>query len=146
LVTIVLFGGVTVVRIDNLKDKERPVEQGQTSTLKFELSYPSFDDVVASLPEELRTDEVKKSLEPYYRKELENMLFYGRGYANVKARMGLFDVSPHSDQCILGFRVDNLDAAYDPKIINWHGQNQSQWLYGGAIVVDKRNGHVSSHH
>ena len=47
------------------------------------------------------------------------------------------------DQYIWEFYVNDL-ATPARNDYNWHGQNVSQWLYAGAIVL--QNGEVSRHH
>lgn len=58
--------------------------------------------------------------------------------------MRLFDCSPYSNQRIGFFHCSDLAKPDDPRRVNWHGQNTSQWNYAGACVVDLED--VSTHH
>ena len=52
------------------------------------------------------------------------------------ASMSPLQVSPMSRQMIAEFYVNDLEKPKGDKY-NWHLQNTSQWIYAGAIVVDK---------
>jgi hypothetical protein len=47
-------------------------------------------------------------------------------------------------QYIWEFEVKNLIKPDDPRKINWHGQDTSQWAYAGCILL--QNGRVSRNH
>jgi hypothetical protein len=49
-------------------------------------------------------------------------------------------------QFIVEFATSDTGRTNDPSKLNWHGQNTSQWVYAGAIVVDLNDGRVSTHH
>lgn len=51
--------------------------------------------------------------------------------------------SAESPQYIWHFSVSDEAKERDPLQINWHGQNTSQWVYAGAIVL--QDGEVSVH-
>ena len=53
------------------------------------------------------------------------------------------DFRKASDQYIWEFYVNDL-AKPRTDLINWHGQNTSQWVYAGCILL--QNGIVSTHH
>lgn len=63
------------------------------------------------------------------------------------ARVGQVVFNPYrkaGDQYIWEFFVNDLAKPHRPVEMNWHGQNTSQWLYAGGILLD--HGKVSMHH
>ncbi len=48
------------------------------------------------------------------------------------------------EQYIWEFYVNDLVKQNNPNQINWHGQNTSQWLYAGCVLL--QNKRVSRHH
>ncbi len=73
--------------------------------------------------------------------ELEHLL---REAANAKDPEVVFnDVRVAGEQYIWEFYVNDL-AIPRTLALNWHGQNTSQWLYAGCILL--QGGRVSTHH
>ena len=58
--------------------------------------------------------------------------------------MGRFEDSCDT-QLVVHFSVFDLGKERKDEV-NWHAQNTSQWVYAGAIVIDKQTGRISSHH
>ena len=54
-----------------------------------------------------------------------------------------WDKTKSGDQYLWAFYVNDL-ALPAKNTLNWHGQNVSQWLYAGAIVLQTRE--VPRHH
>ena len=73
--------------------------------------------------------------------ELATMIVYAKDAQ--KPEIMLSEGRKEGDQYIWEFYVNDL-AMPVKREYNWHGQNTSQWLYAGAIVL--QNGEVSSHH
>lgn len=73
--------------------------------------------------------------------ELGDLILYGSQANNPQIVLSTFRKS--GDQYIAEFSVSDLDIARKESY-NFHGQNTSQWLYAGAIVI--QDGKVSRHH
>jgi len=74
--------------------------------------------------------------------ELADMM---RAVANAKeGQVVLNDYRKAGDQYIWEFYVNDLAKDRVPTQVNWHGQNTSQWLYAGGLLLD--HGKISLHH
>ena len=73
--------------------------------------------------------------------ELSQLLQYG-AHAE-QPEIVLSDMRQAGTQYIWEFWVNDL-AVQKTGVINWHGQNTSQWQYAGAILL--QDGKVSAHH
>ena len=107
--------------------------------IKFQLC--SFNDLLESLPEEERSENVVSNLHIVYANEIIRMLDYAHTAFNPFVRLLSFE--KNGDQFISKFWVNDL-ALSEKETYNFHGQNTSQWVYAGCILVD--NGEVSTHH
>lgn len=70
-------------------------------------------------------------------------LFYYASKATGEAVVSFAACRKAGSQYIYEFTVSDLSLE-STSAINWHGQFTSQWLYAGAIVLER--GKVSSHH
>jgi len=100
-----------------------------------------FDDLVSSIPEDLRTPEVLDRLRIKYSDEVETLNYYS--YKAKRPEVSLHSFSKQGDQLIAEFYVNDLDVPQSNSF-NFHGQNTSQWLYAGCILIE--NNQVSTHH
>ena len=73
--------------------------------------------------------------------ELSQMMQYASGAE--QPQIVLSDRRQAGAQHIWEFWVNDL-ARPKANLINWHGQNTSQWNYAGCILL--QNGRVSTHH
>ena len=73
--------------------------------------------------------------------ELSQMIRYASQAENTE--IVLNDMRQAGPQYIWEFYVNDLSIPRADEI-NWHGQNTSQWLYAGGLVVS--GGRVSTHH
>jgi len=101
----------------------------------------SFEDLLASLPEDQINGKMKDELKTAYDFELEQIKRYINQAQNPQAVLLPFNQS--GSQFIANFWVNDL-ALPAKNQFNWHLQNTSQWLYAGCILV--QNGRVSLHH
>lgn len=94
-----------------------------------------------SLPEEFRKSEVVDQLKFWYHREVENLIVYVKRLIELDkpyyAYLGRIDVNAGGSQMIAHFSVKDLTKTCNPNLVNWHLQDMSQWVYSGAIVVDK---------
>jgi hypothetical protein len=107
----------------------------------FEIKVPrSYYELVKDIPaDELPEDAA--SLPGAITEELLNCLDYA---AQAKEPQIVFgDMERAGSQFIWEFYVNDLSKARIDSY-NWHGQNVSQWLYAGAIVLQGKT--VSRHH
>jgi hypothetical protein len=100
----------------------------------------SFNHLVNDLPNDI-ADKVKDDL-------LDKYLYIIGTMANMtrKAKEPMMVLSPFRNsgsQWICEWAVKDMKKEYDPSRINWHGQETSQWVYAGAILV--QDGRVSIH-
>lgn len=73
--------------------------------------------------------------------ELAEMIRYAAGVR--KPEIVMAEMRKAESQYVWEFWVNDLSLPR-ANAMNWHGQNTSQWLYAGAIVLE--NGKVSRHH
>lgn len=117
------------------------------------VTLPSYNELLASLPEKFHTIKVKAQLlraweweTTYIKEEVQRLTDNQR---SVAARM--FPFSQSGRQWIAEFWVKDLGEEETDRY-NWHGQNVSQWVYAGAIVASEyeREGvseiEISRHH
>ncbi|RLA02512.1 MAG: hypothetical protein DRQ42_00445 [Gammaproteobacteria bacterium] len=106
-----------------------------------------FDYLLKDLPEEQLDGShdgrsVRDQLLGHYLREVSLLNMYGLDIGKPSHNMGSWRQA--GSQSIAEFWVNDLYIENDPRNINWHGQNTSQWCYAGAICV--QNGRVSTHH
>lgn len=117
--------------------------------MKADIEIPSIYALYGSLPDSVRQkygDSLFKEVAAHYGIELSGLLGAAercRGEAVV--RMGTFSGDPDG-QIIAEFFCNDLAKPDDPNQVNWHGQNVSRWMTAGCILVDGRDGKVSTHH
>ena len=108
----------------------------------YKCQLPNIDSMLKDIPEE---DLPQGEELTYFWKsvawELSQLLKYGLHAREPEIVLTDFRKAGH--QYIWEFWVNDLSiprrSAY-----NWHGQNTSQWMYAGGIVL--QNGSVSTHH
>lgn len=100
-----------------------------------------WQEFLLSIPEEYRTPEVVKQVKKWYHVEIRSICDYimrlldqNKPYYAYFSRIG---VNAGSSQMIANFSVKDLTKQDDPNQVNWHLQNTSQWVYAGALVIDK---------
>ena len=101
----------------------------------------TFQELLNSLPDEYRTDEIIQRLKTCYEIETGLLHKYASGAKNPSVILLPFIQS--GSQYIADFWVNDLGLPKEEKF-NWHFQNTSQWLYAGCILV--QDGRVSTHH
>jgi len=126
---------------------------GTLKTATRSVAIPSYEELLASLPEKFHTDKVKERLKNAWEWErkriLEDVDRLIDNNHNASARMFLFSKS--GVQWIAEFWVKNVDRE-ETNQYNWHGQNVSQWVYAGCILFDERSFEsdsdyvISTHH
>ena len=101
----------------------------------------TFQELLNSLPDEERTEDVIQGLKSCYDAEVSLL----RKYASRAERpaIALLPFARCGRQYIADFWVNDLGLPKENKY-NWHLQNTSQWLYAGCILV--QCGRVSTHH
>ncbi len=104
-------------------------------------SIPSFDDLLASLPAEFRSQKVKEQLKRAYDVESKRINEYVHDLncqgKQSSAAMYLFRKGGGS-QWLAEFAVNDLSIPRSNSY-NWHLQNTSQWVYAGCILFDERS-------
>lgn len=101
----------------------------------------SFDDLLSSLPDEQKSKELIENLRSYYQFELSQLIHYSK--PAKEPLIALYPFEKAGSQYIANFWVKDLALPVKNEY-NWHGQNTSQWLYAGGILV--QDGRVSTHH
>ena len=101
----------------------------------------TFQELLGSLPEQEKTEEVIGKLKYFYDVEVD-MLNRIAGLAKEPS-VTLLPFSRCGGQYIADFNVKDITKPVEDKF-NWHLQNTSQWLYAGCILV--QDGRVSAHH
>jgi len=103
-------------------------------------SIPSFDDLLASLPMEFRSEKVKEQLQRAYDVESKRINEYAdRLNAEKKdfSAVLYFFRKGGGSQWVAEFAVNDLSIPRTNSY-NWHCQNVSQWVYAGCILFDER--------
>lgn len=98
-------------------------------------------EALKGVPEEKRA-EVEIKFWSHLSYELRELLLAStraQGEAEV-----FLDMRQAGEQYLWEFSVNDLDKPRDPHSSNWHGQNTSQWVYAGALMV--HDDRVSCHH
>lgn len=120
------------------------------------VSIPSYEDLLFSVPEQYRTEEVQRQLQEAYDRELDvitdhvkMLIKQGKPF---RARMMIFDFDQREGayQSRADFTVSDLSKP-EKDMFNWYGQNTSRWAYAGCIAIDLRamdNGGrvITTHH
>lgn len=101
----------------------------------------TFEDLLSSLPNDQKTEDVINSLRFWYEEEVRRLNEYAK--SAKEPSIGLLPFSQSGSQYIAEFWVNDLGLSKENKY-NWHLQNTSQWLYAGCILV--QDGRVSTHH
>lgn len=104
-------------------------------------AIPTIQQLLDSLPNEVKTPDIIEQITFCYRKETR-LLFH---YASKAEEPDVF-LLPFKEagrQFIADFWVNDLSLPVKNQY-NWHLQNTSQWLYAGCILVE--DGRVSTHH
>ena len=108
--------------------------------MTIKISIPPFHTLLKGVPEE----DYPEKLEDFYAclaLEAFNMMSYAKD-AN-EPQIVFNEMRKAGDQYIWEFYVNEL-ARPRENSYNWHGQNTSQWLYAGCILLDHKR--VSTHH
>ena len=121
-------------QLDNILDKEQ-----RHFVLIHPPSIPSVQKMMEIIPEEERPS--IESFEEALARELAVMASYSSGAK--EPYIGLSTGRVAGSQYIFEFEVKDLKIPVKDTI-NWHGQNTSQWLYAGCILVQRRE--VTTHH
>ena len=107
-----------------------------------------LNDLINSIPEEVRTKEIIEKVTKAYNSQQEYMLsivnnaFKNNGNKNVDIECSIYPFRKAGSQLIAEFEMNNRSLP-QRNSYNWHGQNTSQWLYAGCILID--NNEVSIH-
>jgi hypothetical protein len=102
-----------------------------------------FGDLYAALPQEWQTETIRDSLLAAYRYELHCLIGAAVHPDCQEPRLVMRPWRQAGEQYICEFWVADAATGWKPST-NFHGQNTSQWRYGGAIVI--QDGTVSCHH
>lgn len=119
--------------------------------MKVDMAVPTMTTLWYSLSEKFRTrsegsSEAYREVCAAYGIEISTMLDNAqKAKGEPVIRMSVFGGS-EGGQMVAHFSVSDVALTHNPSKNNWHGQNTSQWLYAGALVVDERTGEVSTHH
>ena len=105
----------------------------------MEKRITTLEDLINELPEEGR-EKVEKELTENYKHVLRMMERYAKD--GVDPLMILSPWKKAKTQWIAEFEVRDKNRPVDNKY-NWRGQNVSQWLFAGCILV--QDGEVSIH-
>ena len=101
----------------------------------------SFQELWLSLPESERTDDVRHALIDKY------LYIVGQAFrAAERAKKPFIKIQKFHEsgsQHIAYFEIFDKTLPDDPSRMNFHGQNVSQWMFAGCILVD--GGRVSIH-
>jgi hypothetical protein len=100
-----------------------------------------FEDLLGSLPKEQKSKELIEKLKSYYHYEINQLIYYSRNA--IEPLIVLYPFAKKGDQFVADFWAKDL-ALPEKEQYNFHGQNVSQWLYAGCIMV--QYGEVSAHH
>lgn len=98
-----------------------------------DIVIPSLGEIFNSLRKEYQTEHNRKELGFFYGYELSTMLKDAQRAQEPQIRMNL--ARHGGSQDIIEFWANDM-AKPKGNDINWHGQNTSQWVYAGAIIVD----------
>ena len=107
------------------------------SEVQVVVNIPSYDELLASLPEAYHTEKVKQQLRRAW--ELEGSRLneeaerLRRDRKTGKAIMRTFSAS--GAQLLAEFEVNDTTQPQQNQY-NWHGQNTSQWIYAGCILFN----------
>ena len=99
----------------------------------------SFEELLASLPKEEQQQIDIRELSSAYKWEVSQLESFDG--TNVRAILRPFE--QRGSQYVADFEANDLSVTVKNEY-NWHGQNTSQWLYAGCILV--QDGRVSRHH
>ena len=109
--------------------------------MEANLNISTLSDLLESLPEEQKTNDLIGELRTAYALEVTRLIEYAK--QAEKPNIFLQPFTKQGDQFIAVFSVNDLAKPKEEKY-NWHGQNMSQWVYAGCICV--QDGEVSLHH
>ena len=107
----------------------------------MERKIATFEELLASLPEEQKTEDMAKRLKFFYEEEVKRLDEYAQNAKDPS--IGLTTFCKSGGQYVADFWVKDLSKPVKQEF-NWHLQNTSQWLYAGCILV--QDGLVSTHH
>jgi len=116
-----------------------PKRISRAITVTLPLLQPLFE----GLPNEQQTQEVYTRLKDVYQQEVSLLLAYALSPQCQDPEIVMYSWRQAGSQWIAEFFVADRSRTWKGEY-NFHGQNTSQWLYAGAIVVE--NGQVSTHH
>ncbi len=108
--------------------------------MPYKLQMPELHTLLATVPEEDRPKDKERFWSSLAWELIQLMK---NGAQATEPQIVLKEVRKAGPQYIWEFYVNDL-ARPKGNSINFHGQNTSQWLYAGAIVL--QNGDVSTHH
>ena len=109
--------------------------------MEANLNISTLADLLESLPADQTTDDLISEIKSAYAIELCRLIEYAK--QAEKPMISLQPFRKQGAQFISEFWVNDLAKPKQEKY-NWHGQNTSQWLYAGCILV--QDGQVSQHH
>ena len=148
--------GYPDVMLRNIPQEHRPKGMGEDATFEFGRTAIQRE-IDGELKTVLHVQDVvdiaqkRAGVQAFYYEvayELANMLRYAKNAVDPSifmAEQPQIAGSEERTQYIFNFSCSDKKKPNNPNQMNYHGQNTSQWLYAGAIVVDV-NGHVSTHH
>ncbi len=108
--------------------------------MPYKIHIPEFHTLLEKVPPE----DLPKSTEQWWSSvawELTQLMKYGA--QATEPQIVLNEVRKAGNQYLWEFYVNDLSKKREA-LYNFHGQNTSQWLYAGAIVL--QDGEVSLHH
>lgn len=105
--------------------------------MEEQIEIPSYKELLDSLPEEFRSEQVKKELKQAYESEVMR-LYECAGRLKIEGKsylVKMFLFSGGNRQKLAEFWVKDLSKPVENRV-NWHLQNISQWDYAGCICFD----------
>lgn len=102
--------------------------------MEEKIEIPSYKELLDSLPEEFRSEQVEKELGQAYKTEVMRLYEYA-GRLKIEGKpyfVKMFGFSDGMRQRIADFWVKDLSKPIEDKH-NFHLQNISQWDYAGCI-------------
>jgi hypothetical protein len=107
------------------------------------MSLSLVGDLFTTLPAEWQTESLREALLTAYRYELHCLVNAAIHPDCQEPRLVMRPWRQVGSQWLCEFWVADAATPWTPAH-NFHGQNTSQWRYGGAIVCCK--GEISTHH
>jgi len=107
-----------------------------------EWNVVGWEEFQLSIPDAYRSNpKVMQQVKYWYHREVEMLAAHVRELLRQEkpyhAYFSRVIKEPGHSQMQAHFNVKDLSQQDDPSKANWHGQNTSQWVYAGALVIDK---------